>query len=196
MCSSGAGAGRCPHSLHVLLWRWRGQMSEPPHSLHVLLIRACGQMPAPPHSLHLLLWRWCCHRPAPPHSVDVLLRRWCGQSLCGCLCAGPASSSPWRGRLPPADSRLRPPAASVPGLTTARPPPPPRGRHPSATAQPPTGSKRSQHKRGNRPWHSRARGRSVVMIEHDAAGVLTEGLGSIQSDVSIATEMILELSEV
>ena len=34
------------------------------------------------------------------------------------------------------------------------------------------------------------------MIEHDAAGMLTEGLGSIQSDVAIATEMILELSEV
>ena len=34
------------------------------------------------------------------------------------------------------------------------------------------------------------------MLERDAAGVLTQGLRSIQGDVAMAAEMILELSEV
>jgi hypothetical protein len=93
-----------PHSLHLLLRRWCGQMLAPPHSLQLLLSRWCWQMPAPPHSLHLTLRRWCGQRPAPPHCLHSLLLRWCGQTLRGFFCAAPstASASPRRRRLPAA----------------------------------------------------------------------------------------------
>ncbi len=70
----------------------RADAHPPPHSLHLLLLCWCGQMLAPPYSLHWLLSRWCGQMPLTPcicYTARLLLR---GASRCVGLSAQPRSS--------------------------------------------------------------------------------------------------------
>jgi hypothetical protein len=122
---------------------------------------------------------------APPHSLHWF--RWRSGRGCAAVCA-PVLRPPLHHRVPPLGPRLPPPSSSAPGADYGLPPLP-------------TSCSIAPKKCVPRSWFTATHGcvageRSAVMIEHDAAGMLTEGLGSIQSDVAVATEMILELSEV